>query len=430
MLRLVSLTCLLSILLPLVSAAGPRALPFGHAPDAKRFNFGSTKVRGVNIGGWLVAEPFITPSLFQAGGDSRIVDEYTFGQYSKKACSLLASHWKTWITESDFKAISAAGLNTVRIPIGYWAFDSDYAPYCQGSQFSYLTKAVGWAQKYGLKVVIDLHGAPASQNGFDNSGHRRTSPGWFNVQSRADRAQAAISTMAKKFSTSAYGDTVSAIELLNEPLTTANIGGALEFTIDYYESAYSSVRYAQGKKSPTSQAVMIHDGFQDLSRWYNELQPPTYQNVVLDHHQYSIFTPTQVAWNQTTRLNDICTYRSKLANAQSHLWTIVGEWTSANTDCAMWLNGRGRGSRYEGQYDNSPKIGNCSSKTGNGANFSSAFKTQLKQLFDTQRDVYETGSGWIYWTWKTESASEWSYQDGLKYGWITNNLDSEGSVEC
>lgn len=26
---------------------------------------GSTKVRGVNIGGWLVAEPFITPSLFE-----------------------------------------------------------------------------------------------------------------------------------------------------------------------------------------------------------------------------------------------------------------------------------------------------------------------------------------------------------------------------
>lgn len=28
------------------------------------FNYGSQKVRGVCIGGWLVAEPWITPSLF------------------------------------------------------------------------------------------------------------------------------------------------------------------------------------------------------------------------------------------------------------------------------------------------------------------------------------------------------------------------------
>lgn len=289
---------------------------------------------------------------------------------------------------------------------------------------------MGWAKKYGLKVVIDLHGAPASQNGFDNSGHRRTSPGWFNVQSRADRAQAAISTMAKRFSQSAYSGTVSAIELLNEPLTTANIPYALEFTIDYYESAYSSVRYAQGKKNPTSQAVMVHDGFQSLSRWNNELQPPTYQNVVLDTHIYSIFTPTQAGWTHQERLNFYCSYRSQLSDVQSHLWTVVGEWSNANTDCARWLNGRGRGSRYAGEYDGSTLSGDCSTRTGNGANFSTAFKKQLKEIFDTQRDVYETGSGWIYWAWKTESASEWSYKDGLKYGWITKDLDSQGSVQC
>lgn len=28
------------------------------------FNYGTDKVRGVNLGGWLVAEPWITPSLF------------------------------------------------------------------------------------------------------------------------------------------------------------------------------------------------------------------------------------------------------------------------------------------------------------------------------------------------------------------------------
>jgi hypothetical protein len=36
------------------------------------------------------------------------------------------------------------------------------------SKGNYLLKAVGWAAKYNLKVIVDLHGAPGSQNGYEN----------------------------------------------------------------------------------------------------------------------------------------------------------------------------------------------------------------------------------------------------------------------
>jgi glucan 1,3-beta-glucosidase len=38
-----------------------------------RFDFGNTKVRGVNLGGWFVLEPWITPSIFEATPDN-VVD--------------------------------------------------------------------------------------------------------------------------------------------------------------------------------------------------------------------------------------------------------------------------------------------------------------------------------------------------------------------
>ena len=58
-------------------------------------------------------------------------------------------------------------LNHVRIPIGYWAYDvGPGEPYIQG-QHDYLVKAVSWAGKYNLRVIIDLHGAPGSQNGYE-----------------------------------------------------------------------------------------------------------------------------------------------------------------------------------------------------------------------------------------------------------------------
>ena len=55
----------------------------------------------------------------------------------------------------------------MRIPIGYWAYEvASGEPYIQG-QREYLLKAVDWAGKHGLKVIIDLHGVPGSQNGYD-----------------------------------------------------------------------------------------------------------------------------------------------------------------------------------------------------------------------------------------------------------------------
>lgn len=47
-----------------------------RASSSLKFPFGKTKVRGVNIGGWLVLEPWITPSIFEATEDSVIDGEF------------------------------------------------------------------------------------------------------------------------------------------------------------------------------------------------------------------------------------------------------------------------------------------------------------------------------------------------------------------
>ena len=56
---------------------------------------------------------------------------------------------------------------------GYWAYLSQEEllernePFLTG-QLPFLERAIGWAKKYNLKAIIDLHGAPGGQNGFDN----------------------------------------------------------------------------------------------------------------------------------------------------------------------------------------------------------------------------------------------------------------------
>ncbi|TFK41849.1 glycoside hydrolase family 5 protein [Crucibulum laeve] len=382
------------------------------------FPYGSQKVRGVNLGGWLVLEPWITPSLFDNTGDSRIIDEYTFGQYQDHTTALatLTAHWNTWITEADFAAIAAAGLNHVRLPIGYWAFDvSGGEPYVQG-QLPYLSKAVTWAQAHGLKLIVDLHGAPGSQNGFDNSGQKMSSPQWHTQQSNVDRTNAIIKRLASMFKD--MTGTVPVIAPLNEPAGYFS-SDLLAVTKQYWYDSYGNIRYPYGSSQQSNTIVMIHDAFQPLSYWNGFMSAPGWEGVFIDTHQYQIFSVPENQMSNSQHIQTACGKQSSLSSAP--LWVVVGEWTPAATDCAKYLNGRGVGSRYDGSYPGSTRVGSCTGLTGKASTFSSSYKTFLRQFWEAQVISYEKGQGWMQWTWKAEIADEWSYQAGLANGWIPQN---------
>ena len=164
--------------------------------------------------------------------------------------------------------------------------------------------------------------------------------------------------------------------------------------------------------------VLIHDAFKGLSYWNNFMTggDQAWPGVAMDVHIYQMFTNDQVAYSDDQHISTACSQGSSLSSF--HLWTIVGEWTPAATDCAKYLNGRGRGARYDGTYSNAKYTGNCAAKTGSGASFSPDYKTFLRKYWEAQTITYEKGAGWVQWTWKAEQADDWSYQAGLKYGWI------------
>lgn len=105
------------------------------------------KVYGVSLGGWLLLEPWITPSLFddvEQETGSMPVDEYTFSQIlgPNRTLEVLQNHWSNFMSETDIREIKDFGLNLVRIPIGYWAFSlMRNDPFVQGQE-AYLDKAI------------------------------------------------------------------------------------------------------------------------------------------------------------------------------------------------------------------------------------------------------------------------------------------------
>ena len=125
------------------------------------------QINGVNLGNWLVLEKWMKPGIFAASGEA---DEIWLHRATESAEleALLTRHRDTYITEADFRNIAAHGCNLVRIPVPYFIFgDVSGHPGC----IEYLDRAFDWAERTGLKILIDLHTVPGSQNGFDNGGH-------------------------------------------------------------------------------------------------------------------------------------------------------------------------------------------------------------------------------------------------------------------
>lgn len=127
------------------------------------------KIRGVNLGSMFVFEPWMASTSWATMGCSSVGSELDcvklLGQDAADAA--FQGHWNSFIVEGDIALMKSYGLNTVRVPLGYWIVES-LVDESQGEFFprggmAYLERLCDWAATYGLYVVLDLHGAPGAQ---------------------------------------------------------------------------------------------------------------------------------------------------------------------------------------------------------------------------------------------------------------------------
>ncbi|KAI6082746.1 glucan 1,3-beta-glucosidase precursor [Hypoxylon rubiginosum] len=400
-----------------------QAAPQGMIPPLKRdlkFAFGSEKIRGVNLGGWLVLEPWITPSFFEVTPDN-VVDEYTLTQTlgADESSTRLEQHWSTWITADDFSDIASKGLNFVRIPVGYWSVTPlSGDPYVDGG-YKYLGMALDWAGDNDLKVMIDLHGAPGSQNGLDNSG-RRGAISW----TQGDTVSQTLTALNKLRDDFASHPAVASIELLNEPMSpNLNMDTVRQFMTE-------GVNNLQGGANI---AIAFHDAFLGPTSWNDWGAASASSSLLLDTHHYEVFDNGQLQMSVDQHVSSACGFGGTMAT--SNKWTISGEFSGAMTDCAKWLNGRGVGARYDGTFNyngqSSTFIAACDGKSpGSVDNLAEAERTNIANFITAQMVAYEKAAGWIFWTWKTESAPEWSFKDLANAGIIPQPLSSMNTAVC
>ena len=182
--------------------------------------------------------------------------------------------------------------------------------------------------------------------------------------------------------------------------------------------------------------IFVHDAFEGAKYWNSADDTFLYPNdpanrqnpsIIFDTHHYQVFTDKEIQQHPFQHLKEACA-QTEILKQYPAAGAIVGEFSTAVTDCAKWLNGRGTGSRYAGTFkgDHTPPTGNCDVLSGDASNFPDDYKRFLGAYWRAQTEAYEAGGlGWIQWTWKTEhgQAEDWSYEAGLQYGWIPHGFD-------
>ncbi|WWD17096.1 hypothetical protein CI109_101533 [Kwoniella shandongensis] len=390
--------------------------------------WGRDKAYGVNVGGWLVTEPFIVPGLYEkyatGASNTTAIDEYTLSlNMGDDLTAALTEHYETFITEKDFAEMAAAGLNYVRIPIGFWAIETwDGEPFLERVSWSYFLKAVKWCRKYGLRINLDLHTVPGSQNGWNHSGRQGTI-NWMNGVmglANAERSLDYIRTLAQFIAQPEYAPVVTLFGFINEP----NAGGVGKPAVgSFYYEAYKIIRDITGIGAGNGPFLSIHDGFIGIQQWYDFL--PGADRVALDQHTYIVFQD-QHAGSLDDLANIPCSWWASATNTTSQTYgvNVAGEWSAAWNDCGQWVNNVGSGSRYDGTYQGyaGKRMGSCDMWN----DYTTWNQTTIDSLHRFVAGSMDALQNYFFWTWKIGNSTNaitqpnpfWNYQLGLEHGWI------------
>lgn len=384
------------------------------------------KVKGVNLGNWLVLEKWMNPALFE--GTTAEDEYYLPRQLSKEVYEArIRIHRSEYISERDFVAIKAMGMDAVRIPVPYFVF-GDREPFI--GCITELDKAFNWAERYGLEILIDLHTAPMGQNGFDNGGICGVCK-WSKHPEEVEFVLSVLERLALR-----YGQRKGlwGIEVLNEPITErtwkltdipnrypavdkemAEGSGpiTIEFLKDFYVRAYDRIR----KYLPEEKYVVIHDGFEILA-WKDFMREERYVNVVLDTHLYLMNAESEGCQQD---LSSYLTYIQenfvkRIEEMEHYFPVICGEWCLFNS-LACGYDTKGGQSVLNG-------VEGCDQKRLDDEEKKKIYRA----IAEAQISAWNKGSGYFYWSYKllTDTVNDrgwigwdsWDLGRCVDFGWF------------
>lgn len=212
-------------------------------------------LKGVNLGNWLLWETWMgfVPEYTSdwAYYDTLEVFVKRFGE--ERANELVKAFEDNFVTEEDIAQIEKLGFNCVRVPFWYRNFMTEDLEWLaenhnDNSGFQKLDWLVSQCEKYGIYVILDLHGAPGGQS----KNHCTGKAGRNELYENEEMMNATVELWCAIAERYKDNNTVAAYDLLNEPQNNSGYEGnytwaaeseeAVSRTNKAYDTLYKAIR--------------------------------------------------------------------------------------------------------------------------------------------------------------------------------------------
>ncbi|MFQ9514772.1 MAG: cellulase family glycosylhydrolase [Eubacterium sp.] len=237
-------------------------------------------LRGVNAGGWLVQEPWMCPTKSSNTiQDQKTIESTLVSRFGEeKAQELLNTYQDNFWTESDFDNCENLGMNVIRLPFWYLNIVKESGELREDA-FTRIDWFVEQAGKRGIYVILDMHGAPGSQNGEVHSGDANSGLGLWTGADVIYNQNLFIKVWKLVAEHYKGNPIIAGYDLLNEPYSEAGkYTDSQVWTL--YNSTYDAIR------SIDKDHLIIME-----ATWepYNLPNPSLYgwENVMYEYHSYN-----------------------------------------------------------------------------------------------------------------------------------------------
>ena len=236
-------------------------------------------------------------------------------------------YFSSWWTEVDFKNVKDVGFNTIRLPF-YWRMilNDDYSLRPENEAFKYLDNFIEGCKKNDLYVVLDLHGAPGSQNGYEHSGTLIKEASLWEDEKLIKATINLWDYISKYYLTTRkdLSPTIVAYDLMNEP-SHPHAAFTDEVCHKVFDRIYDEIRNNNDEHVISMEGCWGFNALPDPKKygWENVLYQYHFYNWYKDFLPYSLYN----------------TYNAILNIGRWYeVPTLIGEFTFFH-DEKSWLNG-------------------------------------------------------------------------------------------
>lgn len=206
----------------------------------------------------------------------------------------LERFWREFMNDDDWNWLQSHGVNSVRIPIGYWNIDNgsftrdtpfeEVTPVYNNSWNILKTNFIEAAARFDITVLVDLHALPGGANNDAHSGEssgNSNSALFWKDHKYQDKMIDAVRFMARDLK--GY-ENIAGIQVVNEAMSSDSSNGQPR----YYEKGLKAVR-----EEDASLPFVISDAWNPgkFAEWVQDIQGSDKNlGVVIDTHCYRMFT--------------------------------------------------------------------------------------------------------------------------------------------